>query len=320
MKRYRIPCTDLDVSVLCYGTGSFGTGRARGDAIDQLVADFLNTGGNLFDTAHCYAFWEPDGLGASERELGAAIRRLGIRDQIVIGTKGGHPDGGPAYRRPDDFLAESVLRCDIENSLYRLGVETIDLYFLHRDDGTTPVGEIIERLNGFIWRGWLRYLGASNWSVERIAEANAYAAERGLQGFVVSQVQWGLAEPNWKGQVRSAPDPTHRCVDEKELAFHAKTGIPVAAFSATESGYFADNPGADALYDNPISQAQRERARQLAAELGATPTQIALAYLLHERIPVLPVFGTTNREHLGEILCAGSLTLTPEQVVWLRDG
>jgi aryl-alcohol dehydrogenase-like predicted oxidoreductase len=320
MKQRRIPNTELDVSALCCGTGSFGTGSARGDVTGRLIADFIDAGGNFFDTAHCYAFWAPDGLGASERELGGALRRLGVRDRVVIATKGGHPDGGPNYRRPDDFLAESVLCCDIENSLCRLGVDTIDLYYLHRDDGKTPVGEIMERLNGFIRRGWLRYLGASNWSVARIGAANAYAAERGLQGFVISQVQWGLADPNWMSEVRDAPDPTHRCVDLKELAFHAATGIPVAAFSATESGYFADNAGGDALYDNPVSRARRVRARQLAAECGATPTQVALAYLLHERIPVIPVFGTTNREHLDEIVGAVSLTMTPEQVVWLRDG
>jgi aryl-alcohol dehydrogenase-like predicted oxidoreductase len=260
MKQYRIPNTTLDVSALCYGTGSFGTSNAKGDVTERLVADFIDAGGIFFDTAHCYAFWAPDGLGASERELGAAVRRLGVRDRVVLATKGGHPDGGPDYRRPDDFLAESVLRCDIENSLYRLGVETIDLYYLHRDDGKTPVSEVIERLNREVRRGTIRYLGASNWSVERIAAANAYAVAQNLQGFLVSQIQWGLAEPNWRSQVRDAPDPTHRCVDEKELAFHAESGIPIAAFSATENGYFADSPGANTLYDNPVSQARRERA------------------------------------------------------------
>jgi aryl-alcohol dehydrogenase-like predicted oxidoreductase len=320
MKQRRIPNTELDVSTLCCGTGSFGTGSARGDIADRLIGDFIEAGGNFFDTAHCYGFWAPDGLGASERELGAALRRLGVRDRVVIATKGGHPDGGPDYRRPDDFLAESVLRCDIENSLYRLGVGTIDLYYLHRDDGKTPVGEVIDRLNREVRRGTIRFLGASNWSVERIDAANAYATQRGLQGFVISQVQWGLASPNWMDEVRDAPDPTHRCVDEKELAFHAATGIPVAAFSATESGYFADNPGADALYDNPASRARRVRAGQLAAERGATATQIALAYLLHERIPVIPVFGTTSREHLREITGAADVTLAHEQVAWLRGG
>jgi len=320
MKRYQIPNTDLYVSALCFGAGSIGTGSARGEVVDRLVADFLDAGGNFFDSAHCYAFWEPDGLGASERELGRAIRRLGVRDQVVIATKGGHPDAGPDYRRPDDFLADSVLRCDIENSLYRLGIETIDLYYLHRDDGRTPVGQIIEFLNRQIAQGMIRYLGASNWSVERIAEANAYAAEKGLHGFVVSQIQWGLADPNWKTEARNAPDPTVRCVDEKELAFHQQIGLPVAAYSATVSGYFADNPNADRLYDNPTNRARRELARQLATELGATPTQIALAYLLHERFPVIPLFSTTRPEHLAEIVEATTLSLTPEQGVWLRDG
>src|ERR1043166_2480787 len=103
MESYRLPHTDLEVSALCLGTGSFGTSIKDGEA-DRLVAAFLEAGGNFFDTAHCYAFWKPNGLGASERELAACLRRLGALEGTVIATKGGHPDQGEAYPRPVDFL------------------------------------------------------------------------------------------------------------------------------------------------------------------------------------------------------------------------
>ncbi|MBC8138523.1 MAG: aldo/keto reductase, partial [Fibrella sp.] len=315
MKTISLPATDLTVSVLGFGAADMGTGISVEDAL-PLVAGFVEAGGNFFDTAHCYAFWERNGLGASERALGAALRRLGCADQVIVATKGGHPDGGPPYRRPDDFLAENILTGDIESSLFRLGVETIDLYYLHRDDGRTPVGEIIERLNGFIRRGWIRYIGASNWSVERIAEANTYADANGLHGFVVSQIQGSLAVAK---QVPTA-DPTNRFMDAPTAAWHRQSLLPIVAYSATANGYFSAHPSplGGTLYDNPDNQARRERARALATQMGCTPTQIALVYLLNQSgFPVIPLFSTKRREHLSEIIGAEAFTLSGEQVDWL---
>src|SRR4051794_1197909 len=140
MKQHAIPRTQLTVSSLCLGTGSFGTG-VKGAEMERLYALFREAGGNFFDTAHCYAFWIEGGLGASERGLGECIRRFGDREAVVIGTKGGHPDNGPSYRRSDRYLAPEVIAADVSDSLERLGVDTIDLYFLHRDDPRVPVGE-----------------------------------------------------------------------------------------------------------------------------------------------------------------------------------
>lgn len=316
MQNYRIPHTDLDVSALCYGASSFGTDVA-GDAADRLVADFVAAGGNFFDTAHCYACWVPNGAGASERELGAALRRAGLLGKVIVATKGGHPSFGTDYQRPEDFLSEQVLLSDIAESQERLGIETLDLYFLHRDDGKTPVGELIEFLNAQVQAGTLRYFAASNWSVERIAEANAYAAAKGLQGFVMSQVQWSLAVPNWKP---TETEPTVRYVTDKEIAWHRESGIPIACYSATAGGYFSGNPKAKNLYENPTNQGRYERAVALAEQLSCTPTQIALAYLIQHPVPAIPLFNTIQPDHLSEILGVANVTLTPEQITWLQDG
>lgn len=317
MHTHRIPDTDLTVSALCFGAGGFGT-AVRGADLDRLVGAFLDAGGRFFDTAHCYAFWMPDGLGASERELGNALRRAGALGRVVVATKGGHPDCGEGYRRPADFLSPAVLLTDIEESRERLGVECIDLYFLHRDDGRTPAGEIIERLNVHVREGRLRYLGASNWSVERIAAANEYARAHSLQGFVMSQVQWSLAVPNWQP---AAADPTMRFVTDQDLAWHRASGIPIACYAATAGGYFAGNPQNGGGYDNPVSRGRHERATALARELGCTPTQVAFAYLMSRTDPpALPLFSTTRLDHLEEILGAAAVTLSADQVAWLRDG
>ena len=300
MQTLYLPNTDLRVSRFCLGAGAFGTG-VNGDSADRLLSAFVEAGGCFFDTAHCYAFWVRDGLGASERELGASLRRIGAWDSAVVATKGGHPDSGPDYRRPPDFLAESVVISDIDDSLNRLGTDCLDLFYLHRDDGRTPAGDIVEMLNRQVKRGRIRALGASNWSVGRMAEANAYAAHTGLQGFVVSQVQWSLSVPDWP----TTPDPTMRTVGDDEIGWHAETGIPIAAYSATGNGFFAK----DGVTANPTNRARWERVREVSGRLGCTPTQVALAWLLHQKPTVLPVFSTANLDHLAEIVAADSIAL-----------
>lgn len=315
MQQHRLAGMSRDVSALCFGMGGFGT-TTRGDKTDLMISTYLEAEGNFFDTAHCYLFWEENGNGASERELGASLRRLGVRDQVVVATKGGHPDAGAAYRRPDAYLSEKVLTSDIDESLERLGDERIDLYYLHRDDPRIPVEEILGFLNREIERGRIGALGASNWSVQRIAEANNAAARDGLHGFVVSSVMASLADPDWK----IGPEPTMRYVTSDEENWHTATQFPIVAYSATGTGYFARTPESDKPPANPANEARRARAQSLAAELGASPTQVALAWLLHQPYPILPLFGTTNPKHLAEILASTAITLTPEQVRWLRHG
>lgn len=318
MKAHRIPNTDLTVSGICYGVMHFGTG-VRGSQVLDLYRQFREAGGTFFDTAHCYACWLPGGDGASERALGECLRTFGDRHEVVIATKGGHFGIGTTYPRPDDCLTPEVIAADISDSLSRLGIETIDLYLLHRDDRRHPVGEIIDLLNAEIARGRVRYIGASNWSTDRLAEANAYAATHRLHGFVISSPQWNLARPNhppidWQGGY----DTTTQMMSEADRGWHRDRGFPAMPWTPTAYGYFAGAAGRNAgSFDNPVSRERRERARQLAQELGGTPSQVALAYLQAQDFAVFPILGTMNREHLRDALAADRLRLTPEQRDWL---
>lgn len=313
MKRYNIPATDLEVSALCFGTSSLGTGLKGNDA-DRLISSFIEAGGCFFDTAHCYSFWEKDGYGASERELGECLRRIGYWGKVVVATKGGHPDAGEGYRRPDFYLADDVIISDIDDSLERLQAERIDLYFLHRDDSRVPVSDIIGVLNSEIERGRLRYIGASNWSIKRIAEANEYAKKSGLHGFVTSEVQWSLSQPDWK----IGADPVMRYITEEDRKWYESVHIPIMAYSSTAGGYFARSQ--DGLSDGTINSKRKKRAVELANKLNCTPTQVALAYLLHQKPLTIPIFRTTKQSHLDEILSSVSVKLSGNQVRWLRDG
>lgn len=310
MQTIRIPNTDLDVSRFALGTGSFGT-HLKGEQARKLVERYFELGGNFFDTAHCYAFWEPNGLGLPERELAAVLRDLGRLDNAVIATKGGHPAVPPDYPRPDDYLSEAVVTKDIDDSLERLGLDSVDVYYVHRDDSRVPVGEIIEMLNREVDKGRIRHLGASNWSVERIEEANAYATAHGLKGFVVSQILWCLATPKWK----MGSDPTNRHGTPHDAAWYAAHHMPVPAYSAAGNGYFSGRTGGQ--FDTPENAAIAERVNTVAEQIGATPTQVAVAWLLHLPATVLPLFSTGHVDHLEEVIGAAEVALSPEQITAL---
>jgi len=315
IKQYQIPNTDLKISALCFGGSSFGT-DVKGKDADRLVSDFIEAGGCFFDTAHCYSFWVENGLGASEREFGACLKRLGCWNKVVVGTKGGHPDGGVNYPRPDAYMSESMIKSDVDESLERLGAERIDLYYLHRDDPRMSSAEVIGILNREIERGRIRYIGASNWSIQRIAEANEYASKHGLQGFVASQLHWSLADPNWK----QGPDPIMRYVTEEDREWYASVGISIVAYSSTAGGYFASSHGSSGTYDNPTNIKRRNCAEELASKLNCTSAQIAMSYLLHQKPLTIPIFRTTNQAHLREIIDSVSINLSEDQIQWLRDG
>jgi aryl-alcohol dehydrogenase-like predicted oxidoreductase len=321
MKHYHIPKTDLSVSSLCYGVMRFGA-RIHGDDMHKLYQVYCEVGGNFFDTAHSYACWYPNGDGCSERSLGECLRKFGNRKEVVISTKGALPGQGPVYPRPADCMTPEVIASDITTSLERLQIDQIDLYTLHRDDPRHPVGEIIETLNAEIVRGRIRYIGASNWTAARMAEANAYAEAHQLQGFVASSPQWNLGRANhnpiaWDGSF----DSTAHIMTEEDIAWHRQTQVAVMPWTPTAYGFFDGATGRNPeSFDNPEGRERRERARQLAGELGATANQVAMAYLLAYDFPVFPILGTTNMAHLVDSLGASRLSLTPKQRDWLLTG
>ena len=225
LRLHPLPGTDLRLSTFCCGLGDlFGLPAAQSDAV---LDAFVEAGGNFFDTAHCYSFWLPGCNGVSEAAIGDYVRRRGLKE-AVIATKGGHPSA-PGYRTVDQFLSPARVGADLDDSLGRLGRDAVDLFYLHRDDVRLPAGEIVETLNAEVRRGRVRYLGASNWSLARLAEANAYAAAHRLQGFVVSQPRWSLAFPR----------PDSGFAPEEPEGWPRRNSLPLAPYSPTARGYFA---------------------------------------------------------------------------------
>jgi aryl-alcohol dehydrogenase-like predicted oxidoreductase len=316
LRQIPIPHSPLTLSAMALGAGAFGP-RLTPDATDRLYERFRGAGGTCFETAHCYSFWLPGGAGSAERSLGACIRRHGDRGNVTIITKGGHPAVPPAYPRPDAYLGPERIAQDIAESLERLGTDTIDVFLLHRDDPRVPVGEIIDMLDAHVGAGRLRAYGASNWSVERLQAANAYARSHGRGGLVLSEPQFSLGCANGP---RPKGDPAMRHLDGEDIAWHGRTGLPALCYGPTAHGYFASGGALGRkAYENALSRGRLRRAQQLAAELGVTPNQIALAYVCTQPFIAIPILGTANPAHLGDALGAADVILTPAQVRWLVD-
>lgn len=277
-------------------------------------------GCNTFDTAHVY------GNGANERAFGRWVRERGVRDRIVILAKGAHHNVDRRRVTPFDISA------DLFDTLARFQLDSVDLYVLHRDDPTVPVGPIVEALHAHREAGRIQAYGGSNWSHERIAAANAYAAEHGLTPFAVSSPNLSLAEqlqPPWEGCV-SIGGPSGAAA----RAYHQRTGLPIFAWSSLAGGFFSgrlrrDNLGtfttyldklAVTSYAGPDNFARLDRAEELAQRKGVSLPQVALAYVHALSLNVFTLVGCQTPEEFRANAEALDLELTADEVRWLESG
>jgi aryl-alcohol dehydrogenase-like predicted oxidoreductase len=307
---------DRPVSIIGLGTGTRVFTPEVYDTAARLLETFLAAGGNCVDTAHIYGF------GQSEQTLGRWLRATGRRSEIVLITKGGHPAvdlknllGSPWTPR----LNPDALRADLSESLERLQTDYIDLYLLHRDDETVPVGPLVEALNQEQARGRVRALGVSNWRVERVAEANAYAAQQGLNGFVISSPSLSLARPN------KLLLPGTRFADEATRQWHTQRQFPLLAWSALAGGFMSGQFKPDDHRDENLRQVyysdanfeRLRRAQVLATRQNATLAQIGLAYVWKQTFPTIALVGPATVDHLNNALGALAVELSPEDMRFL---
>lgn len=311
MQYVSFPGTCLTVSALCLGTMHYGLPlMAEPDAFAQMDA-FFSSGGTFIDTAHVYNDWIAGEVSRSEKIIGRYLRKIGIQKDITLSTKGGHPnlDG---KNRPR--LEPEMLLSDLKGSLANLGVETIDLYFLHRDDPSIPVGEILGVLEDQVMAGNIRYYGCSNWSLARMMRAQDYAQAHGMRGFSVNQIMWSLARIN----VSRLSDPTIVTMDGDTYAYHRAKNIPIMAFSSQAKGYFtlrlrglempADTCG---VYGNAVNDGIEDTLRRYQAQTGCSPTTVALRWMMERPIPCVPIVSCDNMEQLQDVLRACNASLPP---------
>lgn len=300
-----------------------GTVMLRADtrvANRRLLDRLFEHGYTCFDTAHNY------GGGECEKELGAWINDRGIRDQVLILTKGAHPYPPDEPER----VAPELIRRDLEESLERLQTDFVEIYLLHRDNPAYPAGELVDVLNEYREKGHIGIYGGSNWRAERVRAANEYAAAHGKAPFAVSSPQFSVAE------MINAPWPG--CISvggaqgESDRAWYDQNGIYLFTWSSLAGGFMTGKFRRDNLegftdyWDaNPIgayaheSNFQRlDRVLELAAARNASPAQIAVAYVLGSSPRYHAIVANWEIEQIADNAKAFDIKLSAAEIAWLE--
>lgn len=314
-----IPGTELKPATICLGSTSIGSTIDQ-DGSFRLLDAYWERGGNFIDTASVYANWRPGERSVSEKTIGRWVRQRKIRDKVILATKGAHPELATMHI---SRLSQAEIEYDLNDSLNNLQTEIIDLYWLHRDDTSRPVEEILETLNDQVKAGKIRYFGCSNWWPGRIEAAQAYAAGQGFQGFVANQMMWNLAVVNPAG----IKDKTTAFMDETMKQYHEETGLAAIPYTSQANGLFQKLAqegvkGIDAdtweRYREAETRQRFERLAQVAAERGLSVTQVVLGYLMSQPFPTIPIVGCRTLEQLQDSLTAAEVRLDPDQVSFLE--
>lgn len=305
MEYISIKGTDRPISRLIKGTDYFR--HDNFETVCENLDAFLEIGGNTLDSANVYCG------GESEEVIGRYMKLRGNRDRIVILTKGAHHNAeGPRVNK-------AAIADDIATSLERLQTDHIELYGLHRDDPNVPVHVIIDALNEHIEAGRIGAVGGSNWTWQRLQEANAYAASNGLAGFTFNSPNLSLAkvnEPFWSGCVSA---------DTMTCEWHERGQFPLLAWSSQARGFFTGRFSPEArehadivrVFYNDANWERLRRAEQLAAEKQVTAIQIALAYVINQPFPTCALIGAQNLQELLSCEAGAQIGLSRAELDWL---
>jgi len=319
MKHIEIPGTDLSLFPIGLGTVGAGIDWDGADA-DRVIDAYLDSGGNLIDSARVYSDWIPPEIGRSERVLGDYFRRSGKRGKFVLITKGGHPK----YTSPSDDvhiprMTREDMRGDIEKSLKALGADTIDIYFYHRDNPAQSVEEEIETMEEFRKEGKIRYYGCSNWQAHRIEEADAYCKQKGYRGFVADQALLNM------GMKYMNPLPDDTLVYMKDALSDYHCGRPenlAMPYMGVASGFFHlyAAGGADAVKGTPYcTEKNLEVAKKclaLTEKYGATVSQVVLGFFSAQPFACLPLYGPQNPAQIKEAMGTAHIAFDKEDFVF----
>lgn len=270
-----------------------------------MFDDFFEQGGTVFDTAHIY------GGGQCEKTLGQWIKERQVRDQVVVLGKGGHTP----WCNPKDIVRQ------LDESLERLQTDHLDIYMLHRDNLELAASELIGVLNEQLQKGKMRALGVSNWSIQRIEEANAYAKQHHLVPFTAVSNQLSLArmvKPVWAGCISAGDPESRQWFTDQQMA--------LMPWSSQARGFFTDRSGPDKREDESLVESwysednfqRKARVQELAQKYNTSTVVIALAYVLQQPFPTFPLIGPRTIQEFRDSLHATTIKLTPEELRYLN--
>src|SRR5690349_11232133 len=302
MQRRKLGNTNYEVAPLAFGGNVFGWTADEPTSFALLDA-FVAQGFNLIDTADSYSRWvEGHKGGESETIIGRWIAKRGRHDDVVIATKVGS-DMGLGYK----CLKRDYVMRAAEDSLRRLGVDALDLYQSHWDDAATPFDETLEAYSRLMQQGKVKAIGASNLDAARLAQALAASRDNGLPGYATLQPHYNLIErASFEGPLQDL------CVEE---------GISVIPYFSLAAGFLTGKyrseqdlskskrgPGLK-KYLHPRGHAILDALDKVARRLGATPAQVALAWLMSRPAVVAPIASATSVAQLDDILASTRLAL-----------
>ncbi|WP_294409301.1 aldo/keto reductase [uncultured Ruminococcus sp.] len=308
---------EIKLPALTFGAADFQR-HDNDEEYFKFLDRYVELGGWCIDTARVYCDWLEDGHNASEGVIGRWIKSRNCRDKVVIATKGGHPEMGSKQAR----LSRDELTKDLNESLECLQTDYIDIYFLHRDDVTVPVEEIMPVLNDFYQSGKIHFIGVSNWTTARIEAANKFAAENSMEPIRVSQINYSLAHAS----AETLGDDTLVCMDTKEYSWYRRNNFPVMAFSPQAKGFFAKLAKGDAANNLPEGQyattanlAKLAKVKQITKKTGMTPAVVPLGYLNSQPFFVSSVFAVTKMWQLEEDMCAQDLIYDEKTLAFMEN-
>jgi aryl-alcohol dehydrogenase-like predicted oxidoreductase len=306
--------TGMQVSKIALGCMSFGTPEWREWVLEEehsreIIERAIDLGINFFDTANMYS------EGESERILGTVMDDYD-RDAHVIASK--------VYFQMDDAnpnsggLSRKTIEQELQKSLDRLGLDTLDLYQIHRWDYETPIDTTLRAFDDAVRRGDVRHVGASSMWAYQMAKALDTSDREGLERFLTMQNHYNLL---------------YREEEREMLPLCEQEDIAVIPWSPLARGYLtrsheqfdATSRGKNDEYarEHPYFEGGgleiNERVQELAAEKGVTMAQIALAWLLHKDWVTAPIVGTTSVEHLEEAVEALEIDLSSSEMAYLEE-
>jgi aryl-alcohol dehydrogenase-like predicted oxidoreductase len=292
----------LRVSPLSLGTMTFGEDYGWGaspETSHAILAEYLDRGGNLVDTANTYT------NGHSEQIVGEFFAcHPGLRERIVLSTKffatlhPGDPNGGGAGRK--------AIVAQLDESLRRLQTDYVDLYWLHGWDRRAPIEETLRTLDDLVAAGKVRYVGFSNLPAWVAAQSQTIAAFRGWAPVTALQLEYSLLERTSEGEL---------------LPMAAALGMGVLPWSPLRGGQLTGGASRAALTGGPDERDRRviDAVAAVAAELGVSAAEVALAWVRSRPAITSTLLGVRTLEQLRSNLESLALTLTPEQLASLDE-
>jgi aryl-alcohol dehydrogenase-like predicted oxidoreductase len=294
---------------------SYGDPQWRPWVLDEpaampFFAKAVEAGINFFDTADVYS------LGTSEEITGKALRKYAKLEEVVLATKVFNRMGhGPNMRG----LSRKHIQQGCEASLRRLGVETIDLYQVHRFDWNTPVDEMLSALDLLVHQGKVRYIGASSAAAWQFAQALSLSERNGWARFVSMQNHYNLIyREEEREMIPLCQAERIAVIPWSPLARGLLAGTRKAPDDKTATPRAASDEFAWKLYDHPTDIDVMQACQRVAAQRGIAPAQVALAWLLSKPAVTAPIVGATKLAHLETAIAALDVQLSEEEIKTLE--